>query len=78
MGIRSSRPTVYTLHAFLQLIDLERVIDITGALMVPRLQNWQCVLLMCMVLASKAWDDFSMWNADFWYVGIDYRVEFLV
>jgi hypothetical protein len=27
--------------------------------------NWQSILLSCMILPSKVWDGLSMWNVDF-------------
>ena len=29
------------------------------------LRNWKQVMMICMILASKIWDDLSMWNSDF-------------
>ena len=27
--------------------------------------NWKSITFICMIMASKVWDDLSMWNADF-------------
>ena len=47
------------------LIYLERLIEATKGLLLPRPRNWRCVLLACLGLASKVWDDLSMTNRDF-------------
>jgi Cyclin, N-terminal domain len=48
----------------MSLIYVERLIkEDTG--IVPKIENWRSVLFSCMVLASKVWDDLSMWNIDF-------------
>jgi len=47
------------------LIYVERVIKLTNGILVPTMENWRSFLFACMVLASKVWDDLSMWNIDF-------------
>lgn len=47
------------------LIYLERVIKSTDGKLTPNPENWRSLLFACMVLASKVWDDLSMWNVDF-------------
>ena len=32
-------------------------------------RNWHSILFLCMVLASKVWDDLSMWNCEFSKIG---------
>jgi len=49
----------------ISLIYIERVIKLTNAKLAPQPANWRSVLFSCMVLASKVWDDLSMWNCDF-------------
>jgi Cyclin, N-terminal domain len=49
----------------MSLIYVERLIKQTNGSLRPRTSNWRSVLFSCMVLASKVWDDLSMWNADF-------------
>lgn len=49
----------------ISLIYVERLIKTTNGALRPRSCNWRSVLFSCMVLASKVWDDLSMWNADF-------------
>ena len=49
----------------MSLIYVERLIKTTQGKLRPRPNNWQSLLFSCMVLASKVWDDLSMWNADF-------------
>lgn len=47
------------------LIYIERLIKTTEGKLRPRVSNWRSILFSCMVLASKVWDDLSMWNVDF-------------
>ncbi|KAL3924563.1 MAG: hypothetical protein SGILL_000973 [Bacillariaceae sp.] len=47
------------------IIYVERVIKCTSAALTPNPENWRSLLFACMVLASKVWDDLSMWNVDF-------------
>jgi hypothetical protein len=47
------------------LIYIERVIKSTQGALTPSPRNWRSLLFACMVLASKVWDDLSMWNVDF-------------
>lgn len=49
----------------ISLIYVERLIKTTQGALRPRQCNWRSILFSCMVLASKVWDDLSMWNADF-------------
>lgn len=49
----------------MSLIYVERLIKETNGLLVPGTENWKSILFSCMVLASKVWDDLSMWNVDF-------------
>ncbi|KAL7569655.1 hypothetical protein ACA910_008310 [Epithemia clementina (nom. ined.)] len=50
------------------LIYLERLMKYTNGALVPTPENWRSLLFSCMILASKVWDDFSMWNVDFSFV----------
>ncbi|VEU38996.1 unnamed protein product [Pseudo-nitzschia multistriata] len=47
------------------LIYIERLIKSTNGTLAPSPGNWRSFLFSCMVLASKVWDDLSMWNNDF-------------
>jgi hypothetical protein len=49
----------------MSLIYVERLIKETNGALSPTLENWRSVLFSCMILASKVWDDLSMWNIDF-------------
>jgi len=49
----------------MSLIYVERLIKSTRGLLRPRKSNWRSLLFSCLILASKVWDDLSMWNADF-------------
>jgi len=52
----------------ISLIYIERLIDETGGSIRPNARNWRSILLSSMLLASKVWDDLSMWNVDFYHV----------
>ena len=45
----------------MSLIYVERLIKISDGDLRPRSNNWRSILFSCMVLASKVWDDLSMW-----------------
>ena len=49
----------------MSLIYVERLIKETNGLLAPVTENWKSILFACMVMASKVWDDLSMWNVDF-------------
>ena len=49
----------------ISLIYVERLIKTTKGVLRPNAMNWRSILFSSMVLASKVWDDLSMWNADF-------------
>mmetsp|Transcript_26548 Transcript_26548/g.30869 ORF Transcript_26548/g.30869 Transcript_26548/m.30869 type:complete len:664 (-) Transcript_26548:205-2196(-) len=49
----------------MSLIYVERLLRETNGGVRPNLQNWKSLLFACMIMASKVWDDLSMWNADF-------------
>lgn len=49
----------------MSLIYVERLVKATNGALNPMPENWKSVLFACMVLASKVWDDLSMWNVDF-------------
>jgi Cyclin, N-terminal domain len=49
----------------MSLIYVERLIKATSGVIAPVPENWRSILFSCMVLASKVWDDLSMWNVDF-------------
>ena len=53
----------------ISLIYIERLIKLSDGKLTPNPTNWRSVLFSCMVLASKVWDDLSMWNADFSKIG---------
>mmetsp|Transcript_18153 Transcript_18153/g.29461 ORF Transcript_18153/g.29461 Transcript_18153/m.29461 type:complete len:510 (+) Transcript_18153:56-1585(+) len=44
---------------------LERLLKCTKGKLTLNDNNWQAIVLSTMILASKVWDDLSMWNADF-------------
>ena len=49
----------------MSLIYVERLIKASNGALAPLPENWRSILFSCMVLASKVWDDLSMWNIDF-------------
>ncbi|KAL7551320.1 hypothetical protein ACHAWF_014500 [Thalassiosira exigua] len=53
----------------ISLVYVERLVKRTRGGIGPRRRNWRSVLFSCMVLASKVWDDLSMWNGDFSRIG---------
>ncbi|CAM9724452.1 unnamed protein product [Choristocarpus tenellus] len=53
----------------MSLVYIERVLTETaGRLRICR-RNWRSIVLAGLILASKIWDDLSMWNCDFSRVG---------
>ena len=55
----------------MSLIYVERLIKLTNGAVMPTPNNWASVVFSCMVLASKVWDDLSMWNIDFSNVSVN-------
>jgi len=53
----------------ISLIYVERLIKKTKGELRPQSDNWRSILFSSMVLASKVWDDLSMWNCDFSKIG---------
>jgi len=51
----------------MSLIYVERLIKTTN--ICPGPENWRSILFSCMVLASKVWDDLSMWNGEIGCIG---------
>ena len=47
------------------LLYCERIMTITKGAVQPNVRNWRSILLSCLLLASKVWDDCSMWPVDF-------------
>jgi hypothetical protein len=50
------------------LIYCERLVKETKGKLCIRYDNWRSILFACLVMASKVWDDLSMWNVDFSHV----------
>jgi Cyclin, N-terminal domain len=55
----------------MSLIYVERLIKTTNGAVMPTPYNWASVVFSCMILASKVWDDLSMWNVDFSNVSVN-------
>jgi len=49
----------------MSLIYVERLLRQTKGGIRLRVTNWKSIIFSAMVMASKVWDDLSMWNADF-------------
>jgi hypothetical protein len=49
--------------AIMCLAYIERIIELTGLTMDPT--NWRRIVLSALILASKVWEDQSVWNVDF-------------
>merc|ERR1719416_310687 len=49
----------------MSLIYIDRIMTKTKNRLRPCRYNWKSLLFSCMILASKVWDDLSMWNSDF-------------
>ena len=47
------------------LLYCERLMTQTRGIVQPSVWNWRSILLSCLLLASKVWDDCSMWPVDF-------------
>jgi len=47
------------------LIYCERLVKETEGRLCFRSNNWRSIVFACLVMASKVWDDLSMWNVDF-------------
>jgi hypothetical protein len=47
------------------LIYVERLVKATKGRLCIRYDNWKSIVFACMIMASKVWDDLSMWNVDF-------------
>jgi hypothetical protein len=47
----------------MSLIYLERLLKVSGLILSPT--SWRSIMLSSMIMASKVWDDLSMWNVDF-------------
>lgn len=45
------------------LIYCERLVKETRGKLSIRYDNWRSILFSCLVMASKVWDDLSMWNS---------------
>jgi len=49
----------------MSLIYCERLVKQTKGHLCIRYDNWRSICFACLVMASKVWDDLSMWNVDF-------------
>ena len=54
----------------MSLIYVERLIKETNGALSPTSANWRSLLFSSMIMASKVWDDLSMWNIDFSNVSV--------
>jgi len=58
------------------LIYVEKIMRATNYGIRPTLKNWRNLLLGSMIVASKVWDDLSMWNIEFLFACTDHPVNF--
>lgn len=56
-------------------IYCERLVKITKGKFCVRHDNWRSILFTCLIMASKVWDDLSMWNVDFSQVSPHYSLK---
>lgn len=57
------------------LVYIERLVKATKGRLAIRPGNWRSILFACMVMASKVWDDLSMWNVDFSQVSSEFDLH---
>lgn len=57
------------------LIYIEKLLKECEGFLKIRYYNWEAILFSCMILASKVWDDLSMWNDDFQRLDPTYTLE---
>ena len=65
IGYVSSRAQLDSECVVVMLVYLERILEATKGRLLPRPRNWRSLLLSCVMLASKVWDDMSMCNGEF-------------
>jgi len=59
----------------MSLIYMERLTKVTQGRVQVRAHNWKSLLVGSMIMASKVWDDLSMWNADFSQVCPEFNLK---
>lgn len=57
------------------LVYCERLVKATKGKLCIRHDNWKSILFACLVMASKVWDDMSMWNVDFSQVDASFDLQ---
>jgi len=57
------------------LVYCERLVKVTKGKLCIRHDNWKSILFACLVMASKVWDDMSMWNVDFSQVDASFDLQ---
>lgn len=57
------------------LIYLERLLKDSNGKLNIHLNNWRSLVLICMLIASKVWDDLSMQNGDFSKICPEYSLK---
>jgi len=57
------------------LIYCERLVMDTYGKLIIHTSNWKSLIFCSLVMASKIWDDLSMWNADFAQICPSYDLE---
>lgn len=59
----------------MSLIYMERLTRVTEGRVQVGAHNWKSLLVGSMIMASKVWDDLSMWNADFSQVCPEFNLQ---
>lgn len=54
---------------------MERLVKDTSGGIQIRYDNYRSIIFACLVMASKVWDDLSMWNVDFSHVSPAFNLE---
>ena len=57
------------------LIYMERLVKDTSGGIQIRHDNYRSIIFACLVMASKVWDDLSIWNVDFSHVSPAFNLE---
>jgi len=59
----------------ISLIYIERLVKKTQGRFVLKINNWRSCVFACLMMASKVWDDLSMWNIDFSHVSSSFDLN---
>lgn len=59
----------------ISLVYIERLVKKTQGRFVLKHNNWRSCIFACLMMASKVWDDLSMWNIDFSHVSSSFDLN---